>query len=216
MKVLDLSFSDPQQNLTCDDDLLLKADKAGSGEVLRFWESPGVFVVLGRTCDEAGDVLVDACARDGIPVLRRSSGGGTVVQGPGCLNFSLVLDKSRHADLASITRSYRHILNKTIDVLEACGVAAQFRPVCDLVVAQGERKFSGNAQRRGRNFILHHGTLLYRFDLSLISRYLATPSQMPEYRRLRVHEDFITNVSLDIQRFKAAMALAWDAMAVEL
>jgi lipoate-protein ligase A len=212
MKVLDLSFPDPQQNLSYDDELLLKADKAGGGEVLRFWESPKVFVVLGRTCDESGEVYGEVCSREGVSVLRRSSGGGTVVQGPGCLNVSLVLSKARHSDFAVITRSYEHILKSVITVLGSCGIKAEFRPVCDLVTASGEKKFSGNAQRRGRSHILHHGTILYHFDLSLIPRYLKMPPKMPDYRRFRSHGDFITNVNLDVPRFKKALAFAWDAV----
>ena len=211
MKVQDLSFPDPRENLIYDDELLLKADKAGGTEVLRFWESPRVFVVLGRTCDQGLNVHAAVCQQEGIPVLRRSSGGGTVVQGPGCLNFSLVLAKAGHPDLESITRSYEHILKKTISALKVCGVDAQFRPVCDLVVPRGEKKFSGNAQRRGRNYMLHHGTILYGFDLSLITRYLKLPPKMPDYRCCRTHHDFITNVDLDIPRFKAALAGAWAA-----
>jgi lipoate---protein ligase len=210
MKVQDLSFQDPQENLTYDDDLLLKADKAGGGELLRFWESPRVFVVLGRACAEGLDVHADACRKEDVPVLRRSSGGGTVVQGPGCLNFSLVLSKDRHPDLASITRSYVYILRKTIGALKTCGVDTEFRPVCDLVVPAGEKKFSGNAQRRGRTHILHHGTILYGFDLSLIARYLPLPPKMPDYRCARSHNDFITNVNLDVPCFKAALASAWS------
>ena len=210
MKVLDLSFPGPQDNLDHDDALLLKAEKGEGGEALRFWESPCVFVVMGRACDEDLDARSDICRRDGIAVLRRSSGGGTVLQGPGCLNFSLVLAKSRHPDLATITRSYQHILERTISALRACGVEAQFRPACDLVVATGEKKFSGNAQRRGRSHILHHGTILYGFDLSLVGRYLKMPPKMPDYRRSRPHEDFITNVNVDISRFKQALASAWE------
>ena len=210
MKVLDLSFPDPEQNLFYDDELLCKADKAGGGEVLRFWESPRIFVVMGRACDEALDVHADVCRKEGVPVLRRSSGGGTVVQGPGCLNFSLVLSKAGHPDLASITRSYVYILKKTIGALKASGVEAEFRPVCDLVVPAGEKKFSGNAQRRGRSYILHHGTILYGFDLSLAVRYLKLPPSMPDYRQARPHVDFITNVNLDISRFKEALASAWE------
>jgi lipoate-protein ligase A len=212
MKVLDLSFSDPQENLTCDDELLLKADKAGGPEVLRFWESPVVFVVLGRACDEESDVHRDMCQKDGIPVLRRSSGGGTVVQGPGCLNFALVLSRSRHADLLSITRSYEYILKKVTRALEDCGIEAEFRPVCDLVLPGGEKKFSGHAQRRSRTHILHHGTILYGSDISLVTRYLKMPPKMPEYRRSRSHEDFITNVSLDVPRFKKALVSAWTLL----
>ena len=209
MRVDDLSFSDPQQNLTYDDELLRHADKEGVGEVLRFWQSPSYFVVLGRTCDEAVDVDKSACVAAGIPVLRRSSGGGTVLQGPGCLNFSLVLSRSARSELNSITCSYAYILNKVVAVLGECGVAAEFRPVCDLVAPAGERKFSGNAQRRGREYVLHHGTILYGLDLALIPCYLKMPLRTPAYRRDRSHEDFVMNIPLDIPAFKSAMARVW-------
>jgi len=57
------------------------------------------------------------------------------------------------------------------------------------------KKFSGNAQHRRRNHILHHGTILYDFDLSLIEKYLPLPPQIPDYRRGRRHIEFVTNIA---------------------
>ena len=190
----DVSFPEPKATLEYDDSLLKRADAGQISEVLRFWESPELFVVLGRTCKDEDDVYSDVCREDSVMVLRRSSGGGTVLQGPGCLNFSLVLSKKSHPDLQSIHASYKFILEKIVLALKELGVEAYFRPVCDLVLGEGEKKFSGNAQRRGREFILHHGTILYDFDLALISRYLKVPKKMPDYRAGRVHEDFIANI----------------------
>jgi lipoate-protein ligase A len=85
------------------------------------------------------------------------------------------------------------------------GIDAEFRPVSDLIVKGTEKKFSGNAQRRGRNHILHHGTILYDFDLSLISRYLKVPKKMPDYRANRTHADFVTNISVNPQLIREAI-----------
>jgi lipoate-protein ligase A len=214
MTIQDLSFPDPQQNLDKDEELLRLAEKTStlpeSVEVLRFWESPAVFVVLGRAGKEGEDVDLDACRRDQVPVLRRSSGGGTVVQGPGCLNFSFILSKSRHPELAAINRSYQVILEQVLKALKTLGIDGEFRPVCDLVLKRTEKKFSGNAQRRGREFILHHGTILYDFDLDLISRYLKMPPKMPEYRRKRPHADFVTNIPARPADIKRVLAQAFD------
>ncbi len=212
MRREDLSFEDPRENLDHDDRLLAEADAGRGGEVLRFWESPSFFVVLGRTGVLGDDVDTVACEKFGVAVVRRSSGGGTVLQGPGCLNFSLVLAKTRHADMASITRSYKFILGKVAEALKDCGVAALFRPVCDLALDPGEMKFSGNAQRRGRGHVLHHGTILYAMDLSLVSLCLKMPLRVPDYRRGRCHRDFVTNISLDVPQFKRALAQAWGAV----
>ena len=209
MKVENISFPEQFRNLEYDDEILRRADTAEGGEVLRFWHAPAVFIVLGRTCREELEVNTPACRQDHIPVLRRSSGGGTVVQGPGCLNFSLILSKERHPQIISITHSYQYILSRVITALDACGVAAELRPLCDLVQPASEKKFSGNAQRRGHRHILHHGTILHDMDLSLVSRYLCMPPKMPDYRRGRTHGDFVTNVKLDVPAFKQALANVW-------
>ena len=83
---------------------------------------------------------------------------------------------------------------------------AYFKPISDMATDPGEKKFSGNAQRRAKYHILHHGTILYKFDLSLISRYLNMPQEIPEYRKHRSHTDFVTNVRIDPQVFKNQLA----------
>ena len=95
MRLLDCSFQEPAMNLALDEVLLNDAEEGHSPEVLRFWESPVPFVVLGLTQRLSEEVHEDACARDGIPILRRASGGGCVLQGKGCLNYALVLDQKK-------------------------------------------------------------------------------------------------------------------------
>ena len=69
-----------------------------------------------RGCWLAKDVDEPACRADGVPVLRRASGGGTVLLGPGCLCFSLVLRYDRAPGLEDITVSYRHVLVGVVEV----------------------------------------------------------------------------------------------------
>ena len=49
------------------------------------------------------------------------------------------------------------------------------------------RKICGNAQRWKRRAFLHHGTILYDFDLAKIERYLRLPARQPDYRAGRAH-----------------------------
>ena len=206
MRLNDVSFPDPQQNIAYDEELLRLADKEGAGSVLRFWDSPSIFIVVGRIGKIEEDVDVKAAAADGVPVLRRASGGGTVVRGLGCLNYTLVLSKQEHPVLNDLRKSYEWISQKVIDALRPLGVEAVFRPTSDIAVAGSAKKFSGNAQKRGKNFILHHGTILYNFDLLLIPKYLSMPKDIPEYRQGRSHLDFVTNIPIDPAAFKANLA----------
>ncbi len=209
MLLKDISFSTPQENIAFDDVLFQLADKNGDLEYLRFWESPVYFIVLGRIGREEDDINLNQARSDGVPVLRRSSGGGTVVQGKGCLNYTLILSKSNYPMLNDLRASYAWISQKIIDSLSPLGVKAVFRPISDIALENNEKKFSGNAQRRGKTHILHHGTILYDFNLELISKYLLMPKDIPQYRKSRGHNDFVTNVPIQPQLFKVALAKAF-------
>src|SRR5690348_16105251 len=111
MEYLDVTLPDLAANLALDEALLLHAE-AGGTEMLRFWEWPGPAVVMGAGCRVSDDVNEAACRADGVPVLRRSSGGGTVLLGPGCLLFSLVLAYDRAPELREVISSYRYILTR--------------------------------------------------------------------------------------------------------
>src|SRR5262245_61180745 len=86
MNLLDLTLPTPAENLACDEALLDAAEAGESDEVLRFWEPKQLFVVVGYANKVVTEVNVSACESCGVPILRRCSGGGTVLQGLGCLN----------------------------------------------------------------------------------------------------------------------------------
>src|SRR5262249_31387524 len=111
MRYLDLTLPTPAENLALDEALLLEAEN-GADEILRVWEWPALAVVLGSGCRLLDDVSEAACQADGVPILRRSSGGGTVLWGPGCLLYSLVLRYDRAPALAEIRSSYAFILQQ--------------------------------------------------------------------------------------------------------
>ena len=200
MRVLDLPLETAEQNLALDDELLAESDARGS-EVLRFWEARATCVVLGRSGREELDLDGDACARDGVPIVRRTSGGGAIVQGPGCLCFTLALSLQRRPELRDVAASYRAILEP---IGRALGAA--FEPASDL--ALDGRKVSGSAQRRRHGALLHHGTVLYAFDLARVERYLREPRRQPQYRRGRAHRDFLANLALRPAEIKERIATA--------
>lgn len=200
MRVYDHTFGSAEENLAFDDHLLERG-----GEALRFWESPSPFVVLGRSGRTDDEVNVGACDAAGIPVVRRSSGGGTVLQGPGCLNYAFVLSLGERPALVNVTGSYGIILNRVVIALGVLGLEV-FGPDITL---RG-KKVSGNAQRRSSGWLLHHGTLLYRLDVSLMERVLLEPKRQPAYRRNRTHREFVGVLDLPAEELKRRMMPVWS------
>jgi lipoate-protein ligase A len=205
--LLELTLPGAADNLALDEALLLQAEAGEAGEVLRLWEWPCPAIVLGSGCKLVEDVNVEACNGDGVPVLRRSSGGGTVLLGTGCLCFSLVLAYSRAEALTEIRPSYAWILQRVIEGLGVPGV--EQAGISDLML--DGRKFSGNAQQRKRNHLLHHGTILYDMDLAAVGRYLRQPARQPEYRHNREHGAFVRNLDLGRDELTERLRHAWSA-----
>src|SRR5947208_12048415 len=179
MDFLGLTLPTLAENLALDEALLLQAEANPGREVLRLWEWPSAAVVLGAGGVLAADVDEAACLADDVPILRRSSGGGTVLLGAGCLLYTLVLDFERAPELGQIKSSYCYILNRLSEALALPELSCA--GTSDLALAG--RKVSGNAQQRKRRHLLHHGTLLYAFRSEGMERYLRMPGRQPEYRQ---------------------------------
>jgi len=211
---LRLTLPTPVENVALDE-ALLEACEAGqlTGGVLRLWESPDYFVVLGRSSDPKVEVDLDACRREGVPVLRRASGGGTVLAGPGCLMYAVVLNLQDLPHLRAVDAAHKYVLEKVASALAPQVPEIAHAGISDLVLSATDspaRKVSGNALRIKRDHFLYHGTLLYDFDLERIGRLLATPTRIPEYRDRRSHNEFVANLPLSRNDLESAILSEWN------
>lgn len=175
-------------NLAFDESLARSAWATGQ-HLLRFWWGGPSAVVMGSNEREGQVVDSAACTRLGVDVLRRCSGGGTVLQTSGVLNYSLVTPAPDHIDLKA---GFRQGANVVCAILSAFGITGA--PLGASDVAVEGRKISGNAQARRWKSLLVHGTLLVDFDFDLAEKVLPHPPREPEYRRARPHRDFLVTL----------------------
>jgi lipoate-protein ligase A len=193
-------------------------------EILRLWEMQSPCVVLGRASKRAVEVNLEACESDAIPVLRRASGGASVVAGPGCLMYSVLLSYDRRPAWRMLNVAHSEVMRHVGGAIQAClreqGVTdrIEFQGTCDLTI--GGRKFSGNAVRCKRQWMLYHGTILVDMPLEWIVRYLREPPRQPDYRERRNHLDFVTRLlpgespipSREMHRsLRSHLVRAWNA-----
>jgi lipoate-protein ligase A len=218
MEFIDLSFDTPAENLACDEALLDWREQNGGNGILRFWESPQTFVVVGYANKIQAEVNEASCDAEKIQIFRRCSGGGTVLQGAGCLNYALILQVEPDAPLSGISSANKYIMDRNREAIQSVGgglLSIQVQGCTDLAAAHSPsvifRKFSGNSQRRHKAFLLFHGTYLLNFNRELIEKYLAFPSRQPDYRGSRSHRDFLMNLNLPVAAVKEAMKKMWGA-----
>lgn len=215
-RLLDATLPAPEENLALDDALFSDAEAHGGKGILRLWEPTTLFIVLGYTNSASAELKLEACRESNVPFQRRISGGGTVLQGPGCLDYALILPIDSHSDLATISGANRHIMSTMRSVLSDLLPGRRVTVEGDTDLAVEGKKVSGNAQRRGSRTILFHGVFLLDFDLNAMERFLQRPSRQPKYRNDRPHSAFVANLGIPSEVLKKGLIAAWNAVPGEV
>jgi lipoate-protein ligase A len=207
-RVLDRTLPGVFANLALDEALLIDADQTDAPPVLRTWELPELAVVMGASCRTAEAVQVERCRAEDVAIARRSSGGGTVLIGPGALNLTVILPIDSAPGRLAVEEVQRWVLGRIAERLRAYGPAVEVLGSGDL--ALGGRKCSGSAQRRLKHRFLVHASILYDLPADRIARYLGDPpKRQPAYRSGRSHEAFVTNLPLPREVILQAIRDAW-------
>lgn len=199
-----------EAQLALDEALLDEAHEGRlTGPVARTWMALEPTVVVGSSSRIDDEVDRAVCESLGVRIVRRPSGGLTVVLGPGCVMWMVVVPLA--GSPPAIERIHAAMLDPLCAAIREMGRPVERRGSSDLAVvtAEGERKVSGNALRVRRGGVLYHGTLLDSFDLALVGRVLKHPPREPEYRVGRDHGAFLANLGLGREALDEAIRRAF-------
>ena len=78
-----------------------------------------------------------------MPIFRRSSGGGTVLIGPGTLNVTVILPETAGPGLSAVDAAQHHVLDRLARSIRRAGAPVDVLAHGDLVL--GDRKCGGSA-----------------------------------------------------------------------
>lgn len=159
-----LPLGDAARNLATEEVLFRTLAPGHPGLFLLWRNEPAV--IVGRHQCVADEVDQAAARREGVPVIRRITGGGAVFHDAGTLCFSWI------ANDTGMGPAFVPLLAQVARALADVGVPARLTGRNDLEA--GGRKISGSAQFRSGGRLLVHGTLLVRTDLERMGR-LLTP-----------------------------------------
>jgi lipoate-protein ligase A len=149
------------------DEVLLEAVGGGRRPpLLRFWGWIEPTLVLGSNQAVANEVDLDAVERRRFTVVRRLSGGGTMLAEPGrTITWTLAIPLGAVAGM-SFVESFAHLDRWAVAALRTLGIDAGYRPINDIVSPRG--KIAGAAQARRRGALIHHVTMAYSMDPELL------------------------------------------------
>lgn len=184
MEFLESNCTDPRWNLALEEYVFECMDPSHS--YLMLWQNQNT-IVVGKFQNTAGEVNNDYVRQHGITVVRRLSGGGAVYHDLGNLNFTFITDADPSGQI-----DLRSFCLPILETLRSFGVPAELSGRNDMII-EG-RKFSGNAQYLKNGRVMHHGTLLFDSDLSIMSKALRVDRSKMESKGIQSVESRVTNL----------------------
>lgn len=173
------------------DDVILK--RCAEPMALSCYVPSSACVVLGASNDAATEANVPQCEADGVPILKRYGGGGTVLLNDKVVVVSLGTWVRQHFQ----NKFYFERVNQA--VIDA--LATRWPQLAGLgqaglsdIIWQ-DKKVAGTSLFRSRNYLLYQASILIDADFAGFARYLKHPSREPDYRRGRQHADFLVGLA---------------------
>lgn len=168
VRVVDTDLARPQTTAAIDEALLNSrlSDRCGDTIHLYRRRPPSVSIGYFQASEEVADL--EACHRDGVPVVRRVSGGGAIYTDEHQLVYAMAF---RPPGPIGAREGFGLVCGALVRVLGRLGVEGA-RPAGVNDVLVGDAKVSGSAQAIRRGVHLVHGTVLVDADLDAMARYL--------------------------------------------
>ena len=184
MYYIESDSTDPHYNLALEQYVFdtLSVDH----NVFMLWRNDNA-IIVGKHQNTVGEINPAYVAEKGIRVVRRLSGGGAVYHDLGNVNFTFIVTAGNLGafDFASFCRP-------VVRALAQLGVEAEINGRNDMTI--DGKKFSGNAQYCKRGRVMHHGTILYDSDLSVVGAALNVSKDKIESKGLKSVQSRVTNV----------------------
>jgi lipoate---protein ligase len=157
---------------------------------LLIWTPNKTYIVLGASNQPEDSLHIENVKNDKITVLKRPSGGQTVVLTPNNLIISAVFFDQKTSQPLEV---FHKINNLVISGLEELGIKnLHLKGISDIAI--NNKKIAGSAIYRNRNGLLYHAVLNLGETSATFEKYLKHPSKEPDYRKGRPHSEFITSL----------------------
>jgi lipoate-protein ligase A len=163
------------------------------------------YVCIGFHQDAEQEVDLDYCKANNIPVFRRDLGGGAVYLDGDQLFFQLIFHKNNPLIPKKKETFYKKFLKPVINVYRRIGIAAEYKPVNDVIVET--RKISGTGAGEIGDCIVFVGNLIVDFNYEMMARVLKVTD---EKLRDKVHKTLRDNMSTIRRELGEKEAKQWD------
>jgi lipoate-protein ligase A len=156
-------------------------------------DHPGrVFVNIGFHQLMEKEIDVDYARSMGFDLVRRTIGGGAILDGPWEQDYFFIVNRRSPHCPATVPEFYQKFMGPPIGALRRLGLDAEVRPPNDILV--GGRKISGNGAISVEGSMVLAGDLLLQVPSGLFSRIIKAPSEKFQDKLAESMEGWLTSI----------------------
>lgn len=190
-RVIPLETHTAAMNMALDEACAHEVVQGNVSPTIRFYRWKPSAVSIGYFQSLAQEVDVQECAKQGVDIVRRRTGGGAVYHDhDGEITYSVIAPEKMFA--SNIVESYKQVADWIIAGLKKLNVHAEFVPINDLVVSG--KKISGNAQTRRNKILQMHGTILCDVDVDKMFSLLRVPDEKMKGKTITMVKERVTSM----------------------
>ncbi len=184
MVYIESSSHDPYDNLALEQCVFDELPREESYFML--WQNSNA-VIVGRYQNTIAEINAGFVAEHDIRVARRLSGGGAVYHDLGNINYTFITDAGRLETL-----DLQMFSMPLVNALKKLGINAELSGRNDVTI--DGQKCSGNAQYLKAGRVMHHGTILFDSDLSMIGGALNVLPDKIQSKGVKSVKSRVTNI----------------------
>jgi lipoate-protein ligase A len=173
-RLLDLGYSEPLVAQTFYEAVAEAVHRGLSPHTLILLQPESPYACLGYHQDLEKEIDLQFCKEAGLPIIRRSQGGGATYLDRDQV-FYQIISKGSAVVPRDVERMFERLLSVTVETYRRLGVEAEYKPLNDVVV--GGRKISGNGAGMHESASIMVGNVILDLDYDLMARVLRVPDE---------------------------------------
>jgi len=176
----------------------VSSGEAPNTVILNHPESPFVNIGYHQLMDK--EINVDYARKQGFQLVRRTIGGGAILDGPWEQDYFVIINRSSPECPKSIPEFYATFMKPPIYTLKRLGLDAVIRPPNDITV--DGKKISGNGAIGIEKANVLAGDLLLEAPTHLMSEIINAPSEKFKDKLAKSMAEWIISTASSLRRAK--------------
>jgi len=194
-RLIDLGRPEPLVAQTFYEAVAEAVHRGTSPNTLIMLQPGSPYVCLGYHQDLETEIDVDLCKEKGLPVIRRSQGGGATYLDGDQVFYQIVAKDSPVVPI-NVEEMFKGLLAVTVETYRRLGVEAEFKPLNDVVV--GGRKISGNGAGMHESASILVGNVILDLDYDMMAGVLRVPDEKFRDKMAKSMRDWVTSLRREL------------------